>query len=133
MKPTQNIECKLKFDIPSGYFDNLADQVLERAKYEDTRQKHRSSVLRAVWCVAASVMIVAGSAMMAIHSSQSESMELSHDYYTDIHNTFLESMCDDITVIECLTETQQKETSINEESVIDLVSDYPTPAYFPYN
>ena len=58
MKPVDNIECKIKFDVPDGYFDTLADNVMQRIDFDDKqRKKRRSTVVRSIFAMAAAAAI----------------------------------------------------------------------------
>ncbi len=54
-----NMKFNMNFDVPNGYFDSLADNVMANIKFEDGKRKHRKTVIWRSLSVAAVLAVVA--------------------------------------------------------------------------
>lgn len=125
-----NIEFKCKFDVPSGYFDSLAGNVMANIKYEDDRRRRRRSIVRRSLSVAALLCLVAALFSWFMPESRHDRQVLAnyHDFVADN----LENSCSDYGVMEYLYYDELPYGSdADDAETYDLVSEfYASPVNF---
>ena len=120
MKPVDNIECKIKFDVPDGYFDTLADNVMQRIDFDDKqRKKRRSTVVRSIFAMAAAAAI----AGVVVFGPQNRPAD---HYLTNISRQY-----SDINVIDYIDQSNNTDDAKTEYDA-DLVAMYASPINFMY-
>lgn len=118
-----NIEFKLKFDVPDGYFDSLAGNVMANIKFEDQKRSRRISIFRRSLSVAAVLCLVSGLCVWSIpESNHDRQAELNYlDFVTDgIANSY-----SDYGVMEYLDFNELPYGSdVEDADAYDLVSEF---------
>ncbi len=131
MKPVENIECKIKFDVPDGYFDTLADNVMQRIDFDDRqRKKRRITVVRSVFAMAAAAAI-AGVAVFGPQDRPSDIPENGQQQFSDHYITNISSQYNDINVIDYINQNSTNDDTELEYDA-DIVALYASPINFMY-
>lgn len=119
----------MTFDVPAGYFDNLADTVLQRVKYEDKQARRQNIIMRIAIPAAASLIVAAGMWGFIMGSDTNSPSAEAQNSYIDQYTQNLESGINDNTVIDYITEMGAQDTNSDAENMIDLAYEYyPAPA-----
>ncbi|MBO7567941.1 MAG: hypothetical protein J6T60_12700 [Bacteroidales bacterium] len=135
MGETNNIECKMTFEVPDGYFDTLADNVMQRIDFEDRQRKDRRvKFMRACGLMAA---VVAGIAIfLNVGRTEPTFSDSPQQMFSQQYVTIMSQQYSDITVIDFINQnTNESEAEINEaasEYDIELLSMYASPVNFMY-
>ena len=131
MKPVENIECKIKFDVPDGYFDTLADNVMQRIDFDDRqRKKRRTTVIRSVFAMAAAAAI-AGVAVFGLQDRPADIPENGQQQFSDHYITNISSQYNDINVIDYIDQINNPDEDATEYDD-DLLALYASPVNFMY-
>ena len=131
MKPVDNIECKIKFDVPDGYFDTLADNVMQRIDFDDKqRKKRRSTVVRSIFAMAAAAAI-AGVVVFGPQSSPNATHSDAQQQFSDHYLTNISRQYSDINVIDYIDQSNNTDDAKTEYDA-DLVAMYASPINFMY-
>jgi len=131
MKPVDNIECKIKFDVPDGYFDTLADNVMQRIDFDDKqRKKRRSTVVRSIFAMAAAAAI-AGVVVFGPQSSPNATHSDAQQQFSDHYLTNISRQYSDINVIDYIDQSNNTDDAKTEYDA-DLLAMYASPINFMY-
>ena len=131
MGATDSIECKMKFEIPDGYFDTLADNVIQRIDYDNKcRKRRRNKVLRTIGAAVA-VIIVAGAAVLWQQAPQSNLPQNEQQQFSSHYITHVSQKYSDINVIEYIDQANNESDDI-EDYDSELVAMYASPVNFMY-
>lgn len=131
MGPNDSIECKMKFDIPDGYFDTLADNVMQSIDFDDRRRRRRrTNVLRTF----GAMMVVAFVACIVVFGQQKTHTDLSgneQQQFSEHYITLLSQQYSDINVIEYIDQANDQDDFV-EDYDTDLLAMYASPVNFLY-
>ena len=131
MKPVDNIECKIKFDVPDGYFDTLADNVMQRIDFEDKqRKKRRSTVVRSIFAMTAAAAI-AGVVVFGPQNRPNATHSDAQQQFSDHYLTNISRQYSDINVIDYIDQSNNTDDAKTEYDA-DLVAMYASPINFMY-
>lgn len=131
MKPVDNIECKIKFDVPDGYFDTLADNVMQRIDFDDKqRKKRRSTVVRSIFAMAAAAAIV-GVVVFGPQNRPNATHSDAQQQFSDHYLTNISRQYSDINVIDYIDQSNNTDDAKTEYDA-DLVAMYASPINFMY-
>lgn len=131
MGPNDSIECKMKFDIPDGYFDALADNVMQRIDFDDKRRKRRrTNVLRTFGAIMV-VAFVAGIAVFGQQTQRTNFPENEEQQFSEHYLTNMSQQYSDINVIEYIDQANDQDNDI-EYYDTDLLALYACPVNFMY-
>jgi len=131
MKPVDNIECKIKFDVPDGYFDTLADNVMQRIDFDDKqRKKRRSTVVRSIFAMAAAAAI-AGVVVFGPQNRPNATHSDAQQQFSDHYLTNISRQYSDINVIDYIDQSNNTDDAKTEYDA-DLVAMYASPINFMY-
>ncbi|MBO4772704.1 MAG: hypothetical protein J5595_09210 [Bacteroidales bacterium] len=131
MGPNDSIECKMKFDIPDGYFDALADNVMQSIDFDEKRRKRRrANVLRTFGAILV-VAFVAGIAVFEQKNSQTNFPVSEEQQFAAYYITNLSQQYSDINVIEYIDQANEQDYDI-EDYDADLLAMYASPVNFMY-
>ena len=127
----------MKFDVPDGYFDTLADNVMQRIEYEERKSKHKKNIVIKALLAVSSAAAVVGGIIFGWNSNESQlnqtaSSEYDYQsYYMDISS----NVHNDIAVLDYLSQQEASSSSVSENYYddVDIVSEYPTPITFYYD
>ena len=129
MEPNDSIECKMKFDVPDGYFDTLADNVMQRIDFDDRRRRRRRTVaLRTVVAMAA---VWAGVVVWTHRGSSADMPENVQQQFDAQYVSNVSANFSDIGVIEYLDQNSQQQTAV-EEYDAELLAMYASPVNFMF-
>ncbi len=136
MGETNNIECKMTFEVPDGYFDTLADNVMQRIDFEDRQRKgRRVKFMRACGLMAA---VVAGIAIfLNVGRTEPTFSDSPQQMFSQQYVTIMSQQYSDINVIDFINQnTNESEAEINDNAAseydIELLSMYASPVNFMY-
>ncbi len=129
----ENIKFKMNFDVPDGYFDKLADNVMANIKFQEKRRRRNRNIVLSICSAAASVFaIVATIGFMNQHSgSQDVAYSSYYQYYTDN----IETTISDYGLMEMLDDqANYSQSAMDAGSYAELVySEYSaSPVNFSY-
>jgi len=131
MGPNDSIECKMKFDIPDGYFDTLADNVMQSIDFDDRRRKRRrANILRTF----GAMMVVAFVAYFAVFGQQTTHHDLpgnGQQQFSEHYITNLSQQYSDVNVIEYIDQANEQDDFV-EDYDADLLAMYASPVNFMY-
>ncbi len=131
MKPVDNIECKIKFDVPDGYFDTLADNVMQRIDFDDKqRKKRRSTVVRSIFAMAAAA-VIAGVVVFGPQNRPAATHSDAQQQFSDHYLTNISRQYSDINVIDYIDQSNNTDDAKTEYDA-DLVAMYASPINFMY-
>lgn len=131
MKPVDNIECKIKFDVPDGYFDTLADNVMQRIDFDDKqRKKRRSTVVRSIFAMAAAAAI-AGVVVFGPQNRPNATHSDAQQQFSDHYLTNISRQYSDINVIDYIDQSNNTDNAKTEYDA-DLLAMYASPINFMY-
>jgi ABC-type transporter MlaC component len=131
MKPVDNIECKIKFDVPDGYFDTLADNVMQRIDFDDKqRKKRRSTVVRSIFAMAAAAAI-AGVVVFGPQNRPNATHSDAQQQFSDHYLTNISRQYSDINVIDYIDQSNNTDDAKTEYDA-DLLAMYASPINFMY-
>ncbi|MCR5454163.1 MAG: hypothetical protein K6F33_04155 [Bacteroidales bacterium] len=129
MRPVDNIECKINFDVPDGYFDTLADNVMQRIDYDDKqRKKRRTMVVRSIFAMA-SAAAIAGVAIFGLQDRPVAIPENGQQIFSNRYISTISSQCNDINVIEYIEQKEREDNEVVEYDA-DLLAMYASPINF---
>lgn len=129
MEPNDSIECKMKFDVPDGYFDTLADNVMQRIDFDDRRRRHRRTVaLRTIVAMAA---VATGVVLMMHRNVATDMPENPQQQFAEQYVNNVSAQLSDINVIEYLDQNSQQSDAV-EPYDTDLLAMYASPVNFMY-
>ena len=131
MGPNDSIECKMKFDIPDGYFDTLADNVMQSIDFDNRRRRRRrTNVLRTF----GAIMVVAFVACIAVFEQQTTHTDFpgnGQQQFSEHYITRLSQQYSDINVIEYIDQANEQTDDV-ENYDADLLAMYASPVHFMY-
>ena len=131
MKPVDNIECKIKFDVPDGYFDTLADNVMQRIDFDDKqRKKRRSTVVRSIFAMAAAAAI-AGVVVFGPQNRPNATHSDAQQQFSDHYLTNISRQYSYINVIDYIDQSNNTDNAKTEYDA-DLLAMYASPINFMY-
>lgn len=121
---------KLEFDVPEGYFDSLADRVMNRIEFEDKRESKRKSLtIRFLLPIAAAII---GVGVFVHYFFRTDAIQVSapqSDYQSDYEaNLVIKSS--DLTMLFYAQEAPSADASEND--IVEVVPDYPCPINLDY-
>lgn len=129
----ENIKFKMNFDVPDGYFDKLADNVMANIKFQEGRRRRRRGIIVSICSAAAAICaVVATGWFMTPHSS---SQDLAYSDYYQYYTDDIESTISDYSVMEMLHEqASSSDVELDSDSYADFVySEYAaSPINFSY-
>lgn len=129
MEPNDSIECKMKFDVPDGYFDTLADNVMQRIDFDDRRRRRRRTVaLRTIVAMAA---VATGVVLMMHRNVAADMPENPQQQFAEQYVNNVSAQLSDINVIEYLDQNSQQSDAV-EPYDTDLLAMYASPVNFMY-
>ena len=129
MEPNDSIECKMKFDVPDGYFDTLADNVMQRIDFDDhLRRRRRTITLRAIVAMAA---VVTGVVFMTHRNVATDLPENPQQQFAEQYVNTASMQLSDINVIEYLDQSAQQDDGFDAYDT-DLLAMYASPVNFMY-
>ena len=131
MGPNDSRECKMKFDIPDGYFDALADNVMQRIDFDDKRRKRRRTNVLRTFGVIMVVAFVAGIAVFGQQTQRTSFPENEEQQFSEHYLTNMSQQYSDINVIEYIDQANDQDNDI-EYYDTDLLALYACPVNFMY-
>lgn len=118
-----NLKFNMQFDVPAGYFDSLASNVMANIKFEEQKHKRRKSIIWRSISAAASISLIAFLAMVLKPESGQQAVQL-HNYADVVSETYASSM-GYYEVMEMLDfDELPYGEEVEEEELVELVSDY---------
>jgi hypothetical protein len=134
---TKNIEYKMKFDVPDGYFDTLADNVMQRIEYEERKSKHKKNiVIKALLAVSSAAAVVGGIIFWPVSTESNYNQTASSDYdYQSYYMDISSNVHNDIAVLDYISQQEASSNSVSENYYddIDILNEYPAPITFYYD
>lgn len=129
MEPNDSIECKMKFDVPDGYFDTLADNVMQRIDFDDKQRRRRRTItLRTVLAMAAAVT---GIVVMTHRDTSADMPDNPQQQFAEQYVNNVTVQLSDMNVIEYLDQNAQQSGSVDAYDT-DLLAMYASPVNFMY-
>ncbi len=129
MEPNDSIECKMKFDVPDGYFDTLADNVMQRIDFDDKQRRRRRTItLRTVLAMAAAVT---GIVVMTHRDTSADMPDNPQQQFAEQYVNNVTVQLSDMNVIEYLDQNAQQSDSVDAYDT-DLLAMYASPVNFMY-
>ncbi len=129
MEPNDSIECKMKFDVPDGYFDTLADNVMQRIDFDDKQRRRRRTItLRTVLAMAAAVT---GIVVMTHRDTSADMPDTPQQQFAEQYVNNVTVQLSDMNVIEYLDQNAQQSDSVDAYDT-DLLAMYASPVNFMY-
>lgn len=120
-----NKKNDFKFDIPSGYFDTLADRVMDRIQIEDTKNKRRKSLIFKITVALAACIAGFGIYNSLFMPKHSVILQSERDYVSQ-YKLDIVSKLSDVNLLDYMT-TSSSEITRSSVDYTDIVNDYPLP------
>ena len=129
MEPNDSIECKMKFDVPDGYFDTLADNVMQRIDFDDKQRRRRRTItLRTVLAMAAAVT---GIVVMTHRDTSADMPDNPQQQFAEQYVNNVTVQLSDMNVIEYLDQNAQQSDYVDAYDT-DLLAMYASPVNFMF-
>lgn len=131
MRRADNIECKLNFEVPDGYFETLADNVMQRIDFDDRQQKkRRTKIVRSIMAIASAATLV-GIAVLGLKDHPNAIIENEQQMFSTYYLSSISAQYNDINVIDYIDQNNNPEYEDTEYDT-DMLAMYASPINFMY-
>lgn len=117
-----NMKFNVNFDVPNGYFDSLADNVMANIKFEESRRNSRRRIVLRVFSAAAvlCVFLILG---VVLKPETGHGSQASIDY-NDYVAESLEESCSDYNVMQYLEYDELPYGELSDADLSNWVAEY---------
>jgi len=118
----ENIRIKMNFDVPDGYFDKLADNVMANIRIDESRRRRRRNIVIGICSAAASLCAIMLSGWFMTPSQGTEDVA-SNDYY-QYYTDNIEATMSDYSLMEMLDCQDMYDNGLADSDYSDMIYDY---------